>query len=155
MILSACGRVEEVRPPVPETPVVPQKSEYETEVEAMRNADFDYIFVFKRRDGNPMTSDDKKYVRNNSHYATNRFTLSDDEKTIFAGSNFKFEKTGLDLLKDRFEVTDLSRSPEEIEKKRVEREEKAKKKEERRKREEKDSIPRKASRKPVYSADKN
>ncbi len=41
-----------------------------------------------------MNAEDKKFVKNNSHFGTNRFTLSDDETTIFAGSNYEFNPDG-------------------------------------------------------------
>lgn len=75
-----------------------------------------------------MTPEDKKFVKNNSHFGTNRFTLSDDETTIFAGSNYEFNPDGLAALEDRFELGDYSKPQDQIEKRREALEKKAKEK---------------------------
>jgi len=94
--------------------------EFQVELTALKNADFDYIYSFMRKDGKPMDSKDKRFVKNNSHFATNRFTLSNDETVIFAGSNYKFNEHGLAALKDRFEVGDYSKPAQELENRRKE-----------------------------------
>lgn len=91
-------------------------SELEKEVEAMKTADFDYIFTFKRMDDGVFTSEDKQFIKANSHFATNRFTLTKDEKVIVAGSNFAFSQENLDALQDRFKMESFSKPPEELEK---------------------------------------
>lgn len=100
----------------------PPVDEFKAELTALRNADFDYIYSFRRKDGTAMSSEDKQFVKNNSHFATNRFTLTTDEKVIFAGSNYKFRDDGLAALKERFEFEDYSKPAAELEKKRKERE---------------------------------
>ncbi len=92
-------------------------SELEKEVKAMKTANFDYIFTFKRMDDEVFTSEDKQFIKANSHYATNRFTLTKDEKVIVAGSNFAFSQENLDALQDRFKMESFSKPPEELEKK--------------------------------------
>lgn len=105
--------------------VTPEKklTEVEKELKYLKTADFDYIFAIKRKDGEPLTSEDKKFVKDNSHYATNRFTLTKDEKVVFAGSNYKFSDKQLKNLKDRFEVDDFSKSERQIEKEKKEKSE--------------------------------
>ncbi len=98
----------------------PAENEFEAEVRAFRDADYDYIFSFRRKDGKPMNAEDKRFVKENSHFNTNRFTLTEDETVIFAGSNFKFEKKGLEALKKRFEVRDFSKPEHVIENRRKE-----------------------------------
>ena len=122
-VISLVGAGCAVQPAVSKDSIVkPPVDEFESELTALRNADFDYIYSFRRKDGNPMDSDDKRFVKNNSHFATNRFTLSKDEKVIFAGSNYRFPEDGLAALKDRFEFGDYSKPEAELEKKRKERE---------------------------------
>lgn len=141
LVAIQCAPVEESTVNPPESPTPASKiSEFDAEIKAFRTADFDYIFVFRRNDGEPMDSDDKMIVRNNSHFATNRFTLSKDEKVIFAGSNYKFKDAGLEALKERFDVSDFSKTDEEIKTKKEE----LKKKE--RKSKAKQLAPRKAER---------
>lgn len=138
----SCGKAEEPNRDLAEVrPSAPKVNEFDAELKAFRNADFDYIFVIRRKDGGPMDSDDKLFIRNNAHYATNRFTLSKDEKVIFAGSNYKFEDAGLAALKDRFDVSDYSKTQELID----QRKQKRREKEEKRKKE--NLAPQKAERK--------
>lgn len=84
-------------------------NEFETELNAYKTADFTYVYVFRRKDGKPMDAEDKRFVKENSHLNTNRFTLNQDETVIFAGSNFKFEENGLAALMERFKVEDYSK----------------------------------------------
>lgn len=88
-------------------------SDYDAEVKSLKIARFDYIFTFKRKDGSVMNGEDKRFVKDNSHFSTNRFTLSNDDKVIFAGSNYRFPEKGLEALNERFDVEDHS-TPEEI-----------------------------------------
>ena len=52
----------------------------------MRTANFNYIFVLRRKDGGTMDADDKAFVRGVTG-GFNRRTLSDDEKAVIVGSN--------------------------------------------------------------------
>lgn len=87
---------------------VPVASGVERDIESMRTANFEFIFVFKRKDGEIMTADDKAYIKSVAKPEPNRFTLSDDEKSVVAGSFYKFEPKVIDILEKRFIVEDLS-----------------------------------------------
>ena len=93
-------------------------TEFEREIKAMKTAKFDYIFVFRRKDGGVLTDEDKQFIREKAHYATNRFSLSKDGTTVFAGSNFKFDDDSLNELKERFDFQDFSKPVSELENKR-------------------------------------
>ena len=108
---------KEVLPQPPEN-----LSDFERELQSMRVADFDYIFVLKRKDGNKFTSEDKAFVRENKHYAANRFSLIEDDKSLFVGSNYEFTEENLMALKERFEFQDFSKPKEQIEKEKLEAE---------------------------------
>lgn len=95
-----------------------EADELKAELTALKNADFDYIYSFRRKDGEPMDSVDKRFVKDNSHSATNRFTLTRDEKVIFAGSNYKFSDEGLKALRERFDLEDFSKPEAVLEQKR-------------------------------------
>ncbi len=95
---------------------LPKLTDFQREVRSLKTADFDYIFVFKRKDGDALTADDKQFIKEKAHYATNRFTLSEDGKAVFTGSNYKFEESSLEELKARFDFQDFSKPPEQIEK---------------------------------------
>ena len=95
----------------------PQLTDFEREIKSLKIADFDYIFVFTRRDGAKHTAEDKRFIKEMSHPFTNRFTQSEDETMVFAGSNFEFDDGNLAALKDRFEVLDFSKPKEVLQKK--------------------------------------
>ena len=75
----------------------------------MRTANFDFIFVLRRKDGGKMSDEDKRYIKTNSPAETNRFIVSDEEKAVIAGSKFKFAPENLKILGERFAVEDFSK----------------------------------------------
>jgi hypothetical protein len=83
------------------------------EVEAMRTANFNYIFVLRRKDGSKMDTDDKAFVRGVTG-GFNRRTLSDDEKAVIVGSNPRVPDETLQMIRSRFEVEDFSKPANEI-----------------------------------------
>jgi hypothetical protein len=85
----------------------------EKEVEAMQTADFNYIFVLRRRDGGVMDMDDKAFLRQATGNV-NRRTLSDDGKAIIIGSNAKFPPELLQVINERFELEDHSKPESQI-----------------------------------------
>ncbi len=89
------------------TPVPPS---FEGDIEAMRTADFDFIYVFRRKDGGMMDGDDRVFVNENTPLETNRRKISDEGKAIILGSNFKFPPEIMQKLTDRFAFTDYSSS---------------------------------------------
>lgn len=87
----------------------PAARSLERDLETMRTANFDFIYVMRRKDGAPLDGDDKKFVKLNSPVETNRFILSDEEKAVIAGSKYKFAEQNLMALRDRFNVEDFSK----------------------------------------------
>ncbi len=81
---------------------------FESDLQTMRTAGFDYIFVFRRTDNGVFNAEDKTYLKENSPAATNRFILSDDDKAVIAGSGFEFPPENLEALRKRFNVEDYS-----------------------------------------------
>ncbi len=80
----------------------------------MRNADFNFIHVFRRKDGKIMDVDDKRFVSGITPVETNRRQLSDDGKAIITGSNYKFPPEVMKPLTDRFTMEDYSKPESEI-----------------------------------------
>lgn len=87
----------------------PAVRSFDRDLETMRTANFDYIYVMRRKDGAVLDGDDKKYVKLNSPVETNRFILSDEEKAVIAGSKYKFAEQNLMALRDRFNIEDFSK----------------------------------------------
>lgn len=85
-----------------------KQTAFERDLQSMKTANFEYIFVFRRKDGGVFDSEDKKFLRANSPPATNRFISTDDEKAFIAGSKYKFTPENMEVLRQRFSVEDYS-----------------------------------------------
>lgn len=82
---------------------------FEKDLQTMRNANFDFVYVFRRKDGGIFDGEDKKYLKANSPVFTNRFILSDENKVAIAGSSYKFEAGNLENLQKRFVIENFSK----------------------------------------------
>lgn len=82
---------------------------FESDLESMRTANFDFIFVIRRKDGGKLDAEDKKFIRANSPAVANRIILSDDDKALIAGSNYPFPADKMKPLQDRFDFQDFSK----------------------------------------------
>lgn len=80
----------------------------EKDVKSMQTANFEYIFVFRRKDGGVFDGEDKTYLKTNSPADTNRFVLSDDDKAVVAGSSYEFKPENLEKLGERFNIENFS-----------------------------------------------
>jgi hypothetical protein len=99
--------------PAPESTVAanagPAYDTVESEVENMRNANFDFILVLRRRDGGVMQSDDKAFVRSSTPNV-NRRSLVDGDKAIVLGANAETLGDVAKKLSERFEIQDFSKA---------------------------------------------
>ncbi len=84
---------------------------FESDLETMRTAGFEYVFVFRRKDGGAFDGEDRKYLKTNSPAETNRFIATDDDKAFIAGSKYKFPPENLEVLRARFDVQNFSAEP--------------------------------------------
>jgi hypothetical protein len=93
-----------------DTPVAGEEKQagFETDLQTMRTAGFEYIFVFRRKDGGAFDVEDRKHLRAYSPPETNRFISTDDGKAFIAGSKYKFTPEHLDALRMRFNIEDYS-----------------------------------------------
>jgi len=96
-------------PPTPMETVEVKKTSLEQDLREMETAGFDYIFVFRRKDGGNFDKDDRKYLRDNTPMETNRWRESDDGKAYIAGSGFGFTPEQMDALRKRFNIEDFSK----------------------------------------------
>lgn len=87
--------------------VVEKKDDSEQRLKAVQTADYRYVFVFKRKDGGEFDKEDKTYLKENSPFI-NRWDLSEDGRTVIAGTNFKFSSENMENLIKRFDVEDYS-----------------------------------------------
>ena len=109
----ACTPRSFEKPNVAATPVAVEdrQANFQNEVEKMRTANLQYIFVFRRRDGGVVDGEDKRFLRANLPF-NNRVVLADEEKAVIVGSNYKFPPENLDSLRARFNIEDYS-APEQ------------------------------------------
>lgn len=106
----ACQSAENSKANVNSTPTPEKKrDEFQDAFKSVEVGGFDYIFVFRRPDNAPLTSEDKTYLKANSPADTNRWNLTDEGKTAIAGSNYKFTPENLEALKKRFIVENRSK----------------------------------------------
>ncbi len=117
---AACGPNESILNSNKETPPVNAPANIETAVstfekdlETMRTADFDFVYVFRRKDGGKLDSQDRAFLRDNTS-DSNRRKLSDEDRAIIVGSNYRIPAENLTALNERFAVEDHSKPESEI-----------------------------------------
>ena len=86
----------------------------EQDVEAMRNADFNFIYVFRRKDGQRLDADDRKFMSAVIPVEINRRTISDSGKVLICGSNFRIPPEAWNEMKVRYTFDDYSKPESEI-----------------------------------------
>lgn len=92
----------------------PEPVGIEADVTAMRNADFNFIYVFRRKDGSVLDSDDRNFMNANTPYEINRKKLADGGRALIVGSNFRFPAENFKVMKARFAFEDFSKPESEI-----------------------------------------
>ncbi|HEX6125821.1 MAG TPA: hypothetical protein VFZ23_10665 [Pyrinomonadaceae bacterium] len=120
IVVTACGpnqrilnSANENRPsPVPTVDAnsTPAARTFEQDLEAMRTADFNFIYVFRRKDGGVLDADDRAFIGRNTPAEMNRRTLSDGGKAVMIGSNFRLPDDNLSVFKERFLFEDYSKA---------------------------------------------
>lgn len=92
----------------------PKLSSFDGDIQAMRDADFNFIYVFRRKDGGVFDADDKRFVAERTPPEINRRRLGDEGKWIILGSNFRVAPDSLTEMKERFIFEDFSKSESEL-----------------------------------------
>jgi hypothetical protein len=114
LVSFGCGANEGVMRSGRESPtppaVVANVDPFEREMTEIKEAKFTWLYVVRRRDGGILNSEDKAFVRQNTADA-NRRVMADGGKAVSIGSNYSITADGAQILKQRFEVTDLSTPP--------------------------------------------
>ena len=113
---AACGpnpRIMNSAEPTPDfTPSEqPAKSGFEADIEAMRTAEFESIYVFRRKDGAPLDADDRRFINEMKTPDVNRVRLSDEDRAVIFGMNFALPEENLRKLGERFAFEDHSPKP--------------------------------------------
>ena len=85
-----------------------KQSSLESDLQTMQTANFEFIFVFRRKDGGAFDGGDRKYLRANAPAETNRFIATDDGRAFIVGSKYLFPPSNLEALRMRFNIEDYS-----------------------------------------------
>lgn len=91
-------------------PAAPVKSSLESDLETMKTADFEFIWIFRRTDGGEFDSEDLAIFRQHTA-GVNRRVTSDEGKALVVGSNSPINPESMKILADRFAIEDYSKTP--------------------------------------------
>ena len=86
----------------------PPKSDFERSLDTVRRGSYVRIYVIRRADGEPLASEDKLFLRQNTPMETGMWIVTEDNRTAIAGAGFEFEPKHLEALSKRFTVEDYT-----------------------------------------------
>ena len=112
IINSSAEKEKELAPA--QRPSKPEPAGIEADVAAMQTADFNFIYVFRRKDGGVLDSDDRSFMNANTPYEINRKKLADSGRALIVGTNFRFPPENFKVMKERFAFEDFSKPESEI-----------------------------------------
>ena len=108
---SGCRRSVSTEDEIPDTttyrPLATPATEFEQKLKIVRDAHFQYVWVFARIDGKVFTSDDSQLLHTNAPKVVDWVGM-DDKKKFIAGSNFPLEPKQLAVLLKRYKIEDYS-----------------------------------------------
>lgn len=82
-------------------------TDFEKDLQYIRNGQYTYVWVFSRKDGKPLESTDSAFLRTNAPQVVDWVT-TDGGKKVIAGTNFNLEEGNLEALKKRYVAEDYS-----------------------------------------------
>ena len=83
------------------------QTEFEKDLQFIRNGGYTYIYVISRKDGKPLEPADSAFLRTNAPQIVD-WARTDGGKKVIAGTNFNLEEGNLGALKKRYNVEDYS-----------------------------------------------
>jgi hypothetical protein len=92
--------------PAPAPSPSPQ-TEFEKDLQFIRNGGYTYIYIISRKDGKPLEPSDSDFLRKNAPQIVD-WARTDGGKKVIAGTNFNLEEGNLGALKKRYNVEDYS-----------------------------------------------
>ena len=109
--LASCRRHASTDDETPDTstyrPLPTPATEFEQKLKDVRDAHFQYVWVFTRLDGKEFTPEDSSILHTNAPKVVDWFGMNDKKKFI-AGSNFPIEAKNLLVLQKRYNIEDYS-----------------------------------------------
>jgi len=98
--LGGCKSTSSNQPPKPRT-------EFERDMITVKNGGFAHTYVFARKDGQPLQSDDKSFLKAHAPDDVNSmWILTDSERRVIVGTNVDFTPENMNALGKRFAVED-------------------------------------------------
>ena len=82
-------------------------TQFERDLKFIRDGHFAHVWVFSRKDGKELTSEDSAALRTSAPKVVDWVT-TDGNKKVIGGSNFEIEPAQLAALQKRFKVEDYS-----------------------------------------------
>jgi len=111
--LSSCNRANSNSDPSNNStasqasPAASPKTGFEADLDYVRKGQYTYVWVFSRKDGQPLDKDDGAYLRTNAPQVVDWVT-SEQGRKVIAGTNFDLAQGNLALLQKRFNVEDYT-----------------------------------------------
>jgi hypothetical protein len=114
LLLAGCGgstneTVSNTPPsdsPAPTVQSTPQ-TEFEKDMQFIRNGRFSFVWIFSRKDGKPLDAADSNFLRTNAPQVVD-WVKTDQGRKVIAGTNFNLEEGNLSVLRKRFVVEDYT-----------------------------------------------
>ena len=88
-------------------PQASPQTAFERDLQYVKNGQYAYIWVFSRKDGQPLNSLDSIFLRTNAPQVVD-WVMTDEGKKVIAGTNFNLEEGNLGVLKKRFNAEDYT-----------------------------------------------
>lgn len=108
---SGCGRSAAPEDETPDNseyrPLATPVTEFEQKLKFVRDAHFQYVWVFTRIDGKEFTSEDSELLKTNAPKVVDWVGM-DDKKKFIAGFNFPPEPKALEILLKRYKIESYS-----------------------------------------------
>jgi len=112
--LAACGANDSILKSGKETPSsnsATAVSEMDSDLAAVKNADFRWVYVLRRKDGGPIDAEDRGVIKVNTMEA-NRRVSTDNDKAFIIGTNNQISPEKMMALYQRFAIEDHSPPPD-------------------------------------------
>ena len=88
-------------------PLATPATEFEQKLKLVRDAHFQFVWLFTRKDEKEFTSEDRELLHTNAPKVVDWIGM-DDKKKFFAGSNFPIEPKNLETLQKRYKIEDYT-----------------------------------------------
>lgn len=93
--------------PTAAAPSSSPQTEFEKDMQFIRNGGYTYVYVLSRKDGKALDPTDSAFLRTNAPQVVD-WARTEGGKKVIAGTNFNLEEGNLAALRKRYNVEDYS-----------------------------------------------